>query len=454
MAVDKWTGLDIRTQEEIEKLIQKHDIEMIRVEFVDILGITRGKIMPATMLDELFDSGSACASAIFLMCFDNNVVAEESLSEVADDLKVVVDPSTFMVLPYLEKTAVIQGDVYYHDKPMAHSPRAFLKRIVDEYHELGLDPIAASELEFFLFNKGEDGQLKPYTNQPCNCYTSNCRTDPQGFLTKLTQTFNKLHFNVLYMNHEYYPGQFEYNWKHAKVVRCADESAQFKSITKDIAELNNMFVTFMAKPKPAEGGSGCHFHISFNDLKTGENLFYDPNGKDEMADIMRWFIGGLCKHAVGMTAFLAPTVNCYKRYQPDSYAPIYVGWGYDNRTSYIRVPHERGKATRVEVRAASAASNPYLALGAILAAGLDGIKNQIDPPEVVTTDLYHDKERQNQMVPRSLFRALELLKKDDWLCEYIGKELLNTFVVLKTNEVDQFAKYITDWEWDTYSYHV
>jgi glutamine synthetase len=155
-----------------------------------------------------------------------------------------------------------------------------------------------------------------------------------------------------------------------------------------------------------------------------------------------------------MTAFLAPTVNCYKRYQPDSYAPIYIGWGYDNRTSYIRVPQERGKATRVEIRAGSAAANPYLALGIILAAGLDGIKNKIDPPEVVTTDLYHDKARQDKMVPRSLFRALEELQKDEWLCECVGEELLETFVTLKTNEVDKFARYITDWEWNTYSYHI
>ncbi len=454
MAKDKWTGFEISTKESIRKLIIDNDIEMIRLEFVDILGITRGKIMPSEMFEELFEDGSACASAIFLMSYDNTVSSVKSLSETADDLKIIADPSTFVILPYVEKTAVIQGDIFYHGEPMKHSPRAFLKKMVDEYHALGFDPIAASELEFFVYNKLENGGLTPYTDKPCNCYTSNCRTDPQGFLTKLTKTFRYLHFNVLYMNHEYYPGQFEYNWKHAKAVRCADETAQFKSIAKDIADINNMFVTFMAKPKPADGGSGCHFHVSLNSLETEKNIFDDSTKGDGISDTMKWFIGGLCKHAIAMTAFLAPTVNCYKRYQPDSYAPIYIGWGYDNRTSYIRVPQERGKATRVEIRAGSAAANPYLALGIILAAGLDGIKNKIDPPEVVTTDLYHDKARQDKMVPRSLFRALEELQKDEWLCECVGEELLETFVTLKTNEVDKFARYITDWEWDTYSYHI
>ena len=454
MSKDIMTGQEKLTFEDIQELIKDNDIEMIRLEYTDVLGINRGKLMPAEMIDEVFNKGIGFASASLCMAFDNNIIQSKYFSETADDMKVVIDPSTFVILPNCSKTALVIGDLYYGGEPMSQSPRGFLKKMVNEYHKIGFDPIAASELEFFVYNKKEDEKIEPYTNKPCNCYTSNTRIDPKGFLSKLTDTLKKMQFNVLYMNHEYYPGQFEYNWKHAKAVRSADESALFKGISKDIADVNNMMVTFMAKPKNATGGSGCHFHISLNDLETGKNVCGDDTKEDEIADVMKYFIGGICKHALALTAFLAPTVNCYKRYQPDSFAPIYIGWGYDNRTTYIRVPSERGSATRVEIRAGSAATNPYLALGGILAAGLDGIKNKVIPPNVITTDLYHDKEKQNEIVPRSLFKALSLLKNDEWLKECAGEALIDTFIKLKTVEIDEYKKFVTDWEWDTYSYHV
>ncbi|HWQ43100.1 MAG TPA: glutamine synthetase family protein [Desulfosporosinus sp.] len=454
MALDSLTGGEMHTHEDIKRLIKEHDIEMIRLEYTDILGINRGKLMPVEMIDEVFENGISFGAGSLCMGFDNSVSLSKGFLETIDDMKVVADLSTFVVLPHEEKTALLLGDMYYHGQPMQQSPRAFLKRIIQEYHKLGLDPIAASELEFFVYKKRTDGGIEPYTNQPANCYTSNKRSDPLDFLSKLTKTFKKMDFNVLYMNHEYFPSQFEYNWSHAKALRCADETTLFKGISKDIAELNNMMVTFMGKPKTADGGSGCHFHISLNDLETGKNVFGDTSQDDGIAKIMKYFIGGICKHALPLTAFLAPTVNCYKRYQPDSFAPIYIGWGYDNRTTYIRIPQERGKSTRVEVRAASAATNPYLALGGMLAAGLDGIQNKIEPPEVITTDVYHDETRQQEVVPRSLFKALTLLEQDQWLCECISQELIDIFVNLKTREVDNFARFVTDWEWDTYSYHV
>lgn len=454
MSKDIMTGQEKLTFEDVKQLIKDNEIEMIRLEYTDILGINRGKLMPAEMIDEALEKGISFASVSLCMDFNNDIVQSKYFSETSDDMKVIADPSTFVILPNCNKTALIIGDLYYNGKPMNQSPRAFLKKMVSEYHKLGLDPIAASELEFFVYNKKQDDSIEPYTNQPCNCYTSNERIDPKGFLSKLTDTFKKMQFNVLYMNHEYYPGQFEYNWMHAKAVRSADESALFKGITKDIADVNNMMVTFMAKPKTAKGGSGCHFHVSLNNLESGKNVCGDDTKEDGIGDVMKYFIGGVCKHALSLTAFLAPTVNCYKRYQPDSFAPIYVGWGYDNRTTYIRVPSERGSATRVEIRAASAATNPYLALGGILAAGLDGIKNKIEPPDVVTTDLYHDKEKQKNVVPRSLFKSLALLEEDEWLKECAGPALIDTFVKLKTSEINSFKKYVTDWEWDTYSYHI
>lgn len=454
-ALDKTTGYKKLTESDVKKLIKEHGIEMIRLEFADLNGVNRGKLLPAEMIDEVLENGIAFAAAVLAMGLDGSVSEVKGLSENNyDDMKVVADPSTFIILPYLEKTALMLGDLYYHQKPMNQGPRCFLKKMIKEYQDLGLNPITASEIEFFLYNKGPAGELTPYADKTGNCYTSNNRVDPKGILSTFTKTFKEMDFKVLYMNHEFYPGQFEYNWSHSQALRNADESATFKGVCKDLAQINDMFVTFMAKPDNDNGGSGCHFHLSLNDLDSDHNVFDDPNGEEGMSELMRWFVGGILKHAGALTAFLSPTVNCYKRYRPDSFAPYYIGWGYDNRTTYIRIPEERGKAARVEVRAGSAATNPYLALGGILAAGLDGIKNKIVPPEIVTTDLYHDESKQTEIVPRSLFRALRELEKDEWLCKCVGEDLINNFIALKQMEVENFTNTVTDWEWKTYSYHI
>ncbi len=453
--MDQTTGYNKLTKEDVKRLIVEHQIETIRLEYVDLNGVNRGKLLPADMIDVIFDDGIAFAAAVMAICFDNNVAQVKGLTEYNyDDMKVIADPSTFLIMPYIEKTALLLGDLYYHKKPMNQSPRWFLKKMIKEYNDLGLNPIAASELEFFLFKKTPQGDYPPYTNQTGNVYTSNIRIDPQGFLYKLTKTLKTMDFQVLYMNHEFYPGQYEYNWSHGPVLRNADETSLFKGVCKEIAEQNDLFATFMARPKNENGGSGAHYHLSLNDLFTGENLFYDKNDSHQMSPLMYSFVAGVLKHAKALTAFLAPTVNCYKRFLPNSFAPCHVGWGYDNRTTYIRIPEDRGKGTRVEVRAGSAASNPYLALAGILAAGLDGIKNNLTPPDIITTDLYNDATVQKEIIPKSLFRALQELSNDEWLCECAGEDLINNFVEIKTIEVDTFTTTVTDWEWKNYSYHI
>jgi glutamine synthetase len=449
------TGYKKLTKEEVKAVIAEKGIEMIRLEWADIHGISRGKTLPSDMIDTIFESGIPFCSAVLAQCFDNQIAEAKGLIENHyDDMCVRPDPSTFVVLPHVEKTALLLGTLYYHGKPMKQSPRGFLQRMIDEYNKLGLNPIAAGELEFFLFKKEADGTFPPYTNKVNNCYTDNSRVDPLGYLYKLTKTFKNMGFKILYMNHEYYPGQYEYNWKHGPALRNADETFLFKSISKDIADQNDLYITFMAKPKNENGGSGCHVHFSLDDINTGEDLFYDEKAEDGMSDLMKYFVAGILKHARALTALLAPTVNCYKRYVPDSFAPCYIGWGNDNRTTFVRIPEDRGKGTRVEVRAGSAAANPYLAFGGILAAGLDGIKNKLEPPAIITSDLYHDKDKQKHFVPRSLYRALEELEKDECLCESVGKELIDTFVAMKRIEVETYTNMVTDWEWDTYSYHI
>jgi glutamine synthetase len=168
---------------------------------------------------------------------------------------------------------------------------------------------------------------------------------------------------------------------------------------------------------------------------------------------MRWFLGGLMTHAKGMSALLAPTINSYKRYVPNAFAPYFIVWGLDNRTVYCRVPGERGPATRIENRAPCASANPYLVYAAAFAAGLDGIEKRIDPGNPIEGDIYGAEPGTYPTVPLFLRDALEELKADKVLCEALGPELIQAFVAVKEHEIERFRKTVTDWEFNEYAFH-
>jgi glutamine synthetase len=432
-----------QTIHEIQAAVTAQKIRLIRLQYTDLLGVGRNKTVHVELLEELFGPGLAFCSASYRLTYDNDIVEDDDFSPTSDDLRVVADPATFRIF---EGTGLLLGDLYYGGKPLASSPRGFLKRVIARYHSLGLEPVAATELEFFLYRA--DGSR--YVDLNNVCYITGKQVDPDGFLAKLTDFFENLGLHPIYMNHEYYPSQFEFNWGHKDALTAADEGALFKTLTRELALANGLRASFMAKPRGAEGGSGLHAHLSLRDLNTGKNAFDDGAAPKGVSLLTRQFTAGVLKHADAITAFLSPTVNCYKRLQPDSFAPVWVAWGYDNRSTYVRVPNERGAASRVEVRGGSAAANPYLLLAGILAAGLDGIENKLEPPEVVVSDLYHDKTRQTHRIPTGLDAALYALEHDGWIADFASPELVKLFGVLKRHELDSYNRFVTDWEDFTY----
>jgi glutamine synthetase len=278
--------------------------------------------------------------------------------------------------------------------------------------------------------------------------------DKLGILRTIQNACLDLGIEIIYLNHEFFPGQFEVNWKYCDAMKMADQTFTFKHLCKEIATQNDLHLTFMGRPKSGGGGNGYHIHLSLNNLDNGKNAFDEPDGKDGMSELQRHFIGGQLAHAKGMAALLAPTINSYKRYVPDSFAPYFIAWGGDNRTVYCRVPDERGTAARVENRSACASANPYLAIAATLAAGLDGIENKIDPGEPANCDIYHDESGQYEPMPFYLRDAINALKKDEFLNEIFSPELLSAFIALKEREEDRFRTAVTDWEFNEYSYHL
>jgi glutamine synthetase len=252
-------------------------------------------------------------------------------------------------------------------------------------------------------------------------------------------------------NHEFSPGQFEINLGHSGLVDAADRSFRLKSAVQEIARQRDLLATFMAKPFNDEGGSGFHVHVSVND-ETGRNVCGDPAGPDGLSAVGRHAIGGVLAHARALSALLNPTVNSYKRFGPDTLAPWLIDWGLDNRSAMVRVPPERGPGARMEVRLGDATANPYLAMAAVGAAVCLGIADKIEPGDKLEGYGY-DPDRA-QILPMRLGDALDALEADSELADVLGGYFVSSFLAYKRNEIERFERFVTDWEFREYAYHL
>ena len=440
---------------EIQKKIKAANIDTLRIEFPDMFGVNRGKIVPARRLEAILEEGINCAKPTFSLDLSYNIPEGTGTADEVnyEDMTIVPDPKTFCIVPYQENTARFIGDIYVDGKPFSYSPRWLLKKAIQKYEDKGLIPITASELEFFVFKKNGEA-LEHYCDKPSNVYTVGARVDPLGLMRNLQNVLLEMGIDVLYSNHEFFQGQYEINWKHSDALTVADQAFTFKAVCKEFAFMNDLLVTFMGRPKDELGGSGYHMHFSVNDAATGKNVFDDPSGKDGLSDIIRHFIGGQLAHAKGMALLFAPTINSYKRYTLGSFAPYYIAWGLDNRSTYIRVPRERGFGARVENRAPCASANPYLINAVALLAGLDGIEKKTDPGDYYEGDVYGEDPGTFDTVPLYMRDAIAAFKEDEVLCEAIGPEIVQNILALRENEVERFRTHVTEWEFNEYAYHL
>jgi glutamine synthetase len=437
----------------IQDQLNSADVHTLRIEFADQHGVCRSKIVPVRRLEEVLEEGISCAQPTFSLDLAYGIPPGTGTAEAVEyaDMAIIPDPGTFTLVPYQPGTARMIGDIYVAGKPFPYSPRCLLKKVLGLYHELGMDPIVATELEFFVF----DAEGKQYYQDKPSCvYTTGVRVDPLDLLPTLQNTLLEMGLDVLYINHEFFASQYEVNGRHTTALEMADQTFTFKTVCKDVAFQKGLLLTFMGRPKNEAGGSGYHLHFSLNDKATGKSLFDDPSAPDGVPDVMRQFIAGQMAHAAGMTSFLAPTVNSYKRYVPNAFAPYYIAWGLDNRTTYIRVPGERGRATRVENRAGCASANPYFAIAVTLLAGLDGIRNKMALGEPYVGDVYGEAPGKFPTVPFYLHEAVAALENDKVLCELIGPEIIQNHVVMKQAEAEKFRTHVTQWEFNEYAYHL
>ena len=436
------------TADEIKALIKEYNIKFIKLQFVDINGQVKNMTIPSEQIDKALNNE--------VMLDGSSIKGFRSIE--TSDMFFHPDKNTFQILPWREINGVNSArlicDIYNADgTPFEGCPRCNLKRVMKEAEKIGFSMNVGPEAEFFLFAKDKDGKVTTSTQDKAGYYDVGPEDLGEDVRSDIVLTLQEMGFDIEASHHEVADGQHEIDFRYADILTAADNVATFKIAVKAIAAKHNLHATFMPKPIFGINGSGMHCNISL--FKNGKNAFYDAKAEYELSDIAKYSIGGVLKHVKSITAILNPTVNSYKRLVPGYEAPVYLAWSLANRSALVRVPAKRGNSTRIELRSPDPSCNPYLAFAAILEACLDGVRNKVEPPAPVESNIYKltTKERKKQRIdslPGSLAEALENLDKSLVGKAALGEHAFNEFMSAKRKEWDSFRTYVSQWEIDRY----
>lgn len=437
------------TKDEVRQMVKDEDIRFLRVMFTDLLGTIKSVDLPVSQLDKLMDNKIMFDGS----SIDGFVRIEES------DMYLYPDMSTWLVFPWGAdhgKVARVICSVHMTDgTPFSGDPRNNLKRVVKEMQKMGFKSFnIGPEPEFFLFKTDDNGNPTTKVNDSENYFDMEPADIGEDCRRDIVLALEKMGFDVEAAHHEVAPGQHEVDFKYSNALEAADNIQTFKLVVKTIAKKYGLHATFMPKPLSGINGSGMHLNMSLF-TQDGKNAFYDENDKNQLSETAYHFLGGLMKHARSYTAIVNPIVNSYKRLVPGYEAPVYVAWSTSNRSPLVRIPNDRGMGTRLELRSADPAANPYLAIAAVLEAGLDGLRNNLPPVHNVDENIYDMtvKERKSKGIvnlPDTLHNALKDLADDEVIKGSMGEHLYQSFEEAKTREYDAYRAHVSDWERQRY----
>ena len=419
-------------------------VQLVRFLYCGNDGVIRGKAAHTRFLPGFLDSGIGLTVAMQSFNMLDHLVAEGSFGPVGE-IKLVPDPTSFAVLPYAPQQARMLCDmVTLEGEPWALCPRSFLRRMIDRAARQGFALKASFENEFTLARK-ENGQYVPLDRSPCFSTIGMDSAAPVMIEIIEALTAQGVHPEQYYA--ELGPGQQELPIRYADAMRAADNQITLRETARAVAPRHGLYPSFAPKPFPDEAGNGAHIHFSLWREADQTNAFYDAHGPHGLSDVALAFIGGVLAHLPALVAITAATVNSYRRLQPRFWCSAYTAWGPDNKEAAIRLPSPaRGapmESTNFELKPSDPSTNPFLALGALLAAGLDGIASKRDPgePTLVDPDGLSEAERQRRGIhrlPKSLGEALDELERDEVLRDALGEPLAKEYVIVKRSEVRAF----------------
>ncbi len=437
------------TKEDILRLAKEQNVRFVRLQFTDILGCMKNVAITINQLEKALDNE----------CMTDGSSIEGFVRVEESDMYLYPDYDSFVVLPWEHErfgtTARLICDVYNADRtPFIGDPRNVLKRAIEKADKMGYTFNVGPELEFFLFYNDEEGRPTTKTHDRGGYFDldnvdlgGNCRRD-------MCIALEDMGFEIEASHHECAEGQHEIDFKYGDVLDVADKVMTFKYVVKKYAQLHGLYATFLPKPIYGIAGSGMHTNMSLFD-KNGNNVFYDPDGEFGLSDTALHFIAGIMKHIRATTAINNPLVNSYKRLVPGYEAPVYIAWSASNRSALVRVPKARGKGTRIELRSADPACNPYLEMALCLLAGLDGIEKGYMPPKSTVKNIFDmtPEEREADGItslPGSLEEAVDAFEESEFIKESLGEHVYTKFIEAKRKEWEGYRTSISQWEIDTY----
>lgn len=442
---------------QIKQVLQDNGVKYCFSSYSDLHGRIKGKIVPLSHFDQMVKGSELYTGA-----------AVDGVPQEINDEEVSSHPDVThgFILPWRPDVALFPSNLYNKGVPFEACSRSILCRQVEAAAKMGYRLNLGVETEFFVLKRDEDGTVNTISNRDeldKPCYDVPTATDNFHWLTELVDSMNTLGWDVYSFDHEDARSQFEIDFMYADVLSMADRVVFFRYMANEIVRKHGYFASFMPKPFANMSGSGAHFNMSIEDIDTGKNLFEATSAEEDLkgvglTQLGLWFAGGILKHAPAICATIAPTVNSYKRLvrqgsmSGSTWAPVFVTYGNNNRTNMLRVPLS---GNRVECRATDISCNPYLGAALIFAAGLEGIREQIDPGEPHRDNL-HKYTAQDvldagiSLLPRDLGEAIDAFEADPLSKEVFGQDMFDSFISYKRREVEEFNTAVTDWETKRY----
>jgi len=430
----------------LSKIAKAKKIKYFLISFVDLFGVLRSKLVPARAIDEMQKNGAGFAG--FATWLD--------MTPADTDMFAIPDPDSLIQLPWNKEVGWLASDLWMGGKPVKASPRVMLKEQIKKLNSKNLTMKSGVECEYFLITQDGKKIADERDTQSKPCYDQSALMRRYDLIKEICDSMIKLDWNPYQNDHEDANGQFEMNWDYSDCLTTADRHVFFKFMVKSLAEKHGLRATFMPKPFQNLTGNGCHAHISLWEGK--QNKFLENGEKLGLSKTAYNFLGGIMKFAQPLTAFFNPTINSYRRINAPptksgaSWSPSSISYSGNNRTHMIRVPDPG----RFELRLMDGATNPYLLQAGVLAAGIYGLVNKIDPGEPLSCNMYTDYEKYPDLkkLPDSIEDSLDELNKSKEIKEAFGEDVINSFVKLKKMEIEEFnkeenfdkKKEVTNWE--------
>jgi len=430
------------------KIAKEKKIKYFLISFVDLFGVLRSKLVPTRAIKEMQEAGAGFAG--FAAWLD--------MSPADSDMFGIPDPDSLIQLPWNKEVGWLASDLWMNGKPVDASPRVMLKKQIEKLSKKGLQMKSGVECEYFLISQDGNSIADTRDTQSKPCYDQSALMRRYDLIKEICDCMIEMGWAPYQNDDEDANGQFEMNWDYTDCLVTADRHTFFKFMVKTIAEKHGLRATFMPKPFENLTGNGCHAHISVWD--GNKNKFLDKSDELGLSKMAYNFLGGVIKNASSLSAFFNPTINSYRRINAPptksgaTWSPSSISYTGNNRTHMIRIPDPG----RFELRLMDGSVNPYLLQASVLAAGLDGLKNKINPGKPLNCNMYEDHTKYPDLpkLPNELHQSLEMLKDNKDMNEAFGKDVVDSYIKLRNSEINEFnkkenfdkTKTITRWERD------